>query len=100
MGNLSEELPVDTTLSDTHEREEDAESTQTNTTVTGSSKKSLIRCNRKSRKQIHKHRKLERKRVMATEGNTECDLRPPKRPLSYYDIVNVKNKSNWSKSSK
>ncbi|XP_063716632.1 uncharacterized protein LOC134844087 [Symsagittifera roscoffensis] len=54
--------------------------------------------NRKSRKNTQKQRKLERKRVMVIEGNTEDDLGAPKRPANFYDRVNVKNKSNWTKS--
>merc|ERR1712117_748909 len=52
---------------------------------------------KKGKKNTQKQRKLERKRVLAVEGSTEDDLRAPKRPQNYYDKVNVKNKSNWTK---
>ncbi|XP_075253141.1 uncharacterized protein LOC142344941 [Convolutriloba macropyga] len=52
---------------------------------------------KKGRKNTQKQRKLERKRVLAMEGNTEDDLKAPKKPQNYYDKVNVKNKSNWTK---
>lgn len=61
-------------------------------------KTSLKKMNRSSRKSIDKQRRLERKRVLIEAGKTEDDLGIGKRPLKYYDVVNVKNKKNWTKS--
>ena len=66
--------------------------------ISRSKKASLKKVNRSSRKSIDKQRRLERKRVLIEEGKTEDDLGIGKRPLKYYDVVNVKNKKNWTKS--
>ena len=62
------------------------------------SKAALKKINRSSKKNIQNQRKLERKRVLIEEGKTEDDLGLGKRPLKYYDVINVKNKKNWTKS--